>query len=131
MTRKEKALAYVAIALVGVGFFIILSLAVIRPMLNRAHEEQIRYEEQVKQQENIAKQALKKADSIVEKVIDKIEIDSLKHATETKLIKIKYFEKKSQLDAAYSAINTIRIDADFGAFSVREMLSDSAVQLRR
>ena len=95
MTRKEKALAYVAvIALVGVGFFIILSLAVIRLCWTERMKSKSATKSRWSNKKNIAKQALKKADSIVEKVIDKIEIDSLKHATETKLIKIKYFEKE-------------------------------------
>lgn len=127
--KKTKALAYGALIAVCTGFFLLLSIGVITPIIKRQAMERELLQQKAAEAEAKADSASKAAEEILQDVEVKLKQDSLAYIREKVKIKTRYIEKKNQLDALYNSIDTISDYSDFGSFSVRQMLCDSAVQL--
>lgn len=129
--KKTKALAYGALIAVCTGFFLLLSIGVITPIIKRQAMERKLLQQKAAEAKAKADSARKAAEEILHDVEIKLKQDSLAYIKEKIKIKTRYIEKQNQLDALYSSIDTISDYSDFGSFSVRQMLCDSAVQLHR
>ncbi len=128
---KTKAIVYGSLIAVCTGFFLLLSIGVITPIIKRQMHERKLLEQKAAEQRAKADSLSIEAEEILHDVEIKLKQDSLAYIKEKIKIKTRYIEKQNQLDALYSSIDTISDYSDFGTFSVRQMLCDSAVQLQR
>lgn len=128
---KTKAIVYGSLIAVCTGFFLLLSIGVITPISKRQMHERKLLEQKAAEQRAKADSLSIEAEEILHDVEIKLKQDSLAYIKEKIKIKTRYIEKQNQLDALYSSIDTISDYSDFGTFSVRQMLCDSAVQLQR
>ncbi len=128
---KTKAIVYGSLIAVCTGFFLLLSIGVITPIIKRQMLERKLLEQKAAEQRAKADSLSIEAEEILHDVEIKLKQDSLAYIKEKIKIKTRYIEKQNQLDALYSSIDTISDYSDFGTFSVRQMLCDSAVQLQR
>lgn len=128
---KTKAIVYGSLIAVCTGFFLLLSRGVITPIIKRQMLERKLLEQKAAEQRAKADSLSIEAEEILHDVEIKLKQDSLAYIKEKIKIKTRYIEKQNQLDALYSSIDTISDYSDFGTFSVRQMLCDSAVQLQR
>lgn len=129
--NKTKVLVYSGITLVVIGLFLLLSIALIAPMIQQREIEQALQQQKLEAEKQKAEQIQQQADSMVEEVFEKWQTDSLQHVAEQQQIKRIYVKQKKSLDAIFNSIDTIADNGSFGSFSVRSMLSDSACQLPR
>jgi hypothetical protein len=128
---KTKAIVYGSLIAVCTGFFLLLSIGVLTPIIKRQMQERKILEQKAAQEKANADSAFKMAEEAMHDVEIKLKQDSIAYIKEKIKIKTRYIEKQNQLDALYNSIDTISDYSNFGTFSVREMLSDSAVQLQR
>jgi len=123
---NQKHLRYIIYGIVALFVVILIALIASNAAKRAATEQRIRQEERVQHAMEKAELELKLARQTVALAAQQRAIDSIAHAKSITTIKIKYIEKTKTLDAAMLGIDTIRTNADFGAFSTRKMLSDSA-----
>jgi len=131
MDKRFNIIAYGAIVVFAVLFAALIGLFIVNPMIDKAKQQRLQHEqdaERLKYQSDSLHRAVEIAvDSIMEiKVKDSIQYIKEKATLSNKYFRIikKYNEKISGIDS----LNDLQLNS---SFSVREMLSDSSVEVWR
>lgn len=126
MDKRFKIIGITAIVLFSIIFTVMVGFFVVKPLADRAKQKEIEVE-------RAAKEALQQGDSITHVFVhrqdslkQKIVIDSVQHIKEKESLAIKFKSKIKKYESRLADIDTLNDIQLDGAFSTREMLSDSA-----